>query len=478
MQGTGNASSATIRFGVFELDTRTGEFRKRGVKLKLTDQAYRILLALVQQSGHLVTREELKQTVWPDRTFGDFDSAINKSVSQIRALLGDNGPTPRYVETLSRRGYRFVAPVVAQPAAGGGAPTTIAVLPFENLIGDPGEAYIAGGLTEELTTGLGRFDRVSVVSRTTAQCCAAAAKSLAVIGRDLRVNAVIEGSVMRVGEALRVNVRLVDIQSERIVWQSKYDSELRDLLVLCERLTQDVAAEIKASPKVSGLSARRSIQVSPEAHLAYLKGRYFWNKRTEQDLYRSIDEFHRALAIDPQYALAHTGLADAYVILGIWGLEPSHSAFRMARRSAERALELDDTLAEAHTCLAEVLKDYDWDWTGAESAYRRAIALNPNYSTAHHFYAQLLVSLRRYAEAAEQMELARRVDPLSPAINAYVPYIYLAARDYARASDEGLRAVELEPRSPAAHWQFGRACLFSGDVTQAVDRVGDGFRSC
>jgi tetratricopeptide (TPR) repeat protein len=203
-------------------------------------------------------------------------------------------------------------------------------------------------------------------------------------------------------------------------------------------------------------------------HLAYLKGRYFWHKRTEQDLYRSIEEFQRALGIDPDYALAHTGLADAYILIGIWGLEDSHSAFRTARRAAERAIALDDTLAEAHTSMGEVLKDYEWDWGGAETAYRRAIALNPNYSTAHHFYAQLLATLARYSEAVDEIELARRVDPLSPGINAYVPYIYVAARDYERAVVEGRRAVELEPGSPLARWQLGRACLFSGNVRRAV----------
>ena len=245
---------------------------------------------------------------------------------------------------------------------------------------------------------------------------------------------------------------------------------MENLLVLCDRLTQAIAAEINGSPVPPRVSGRPS-PVTRAAHLTYLKGRYFWNKRTEKDLYCSIGEFQRALAIDPGFALAHTGLADAYVLIGIWGFEASHSAFRMARRAAERALELDDGLAEAHTSLAEVLKDYDWDWPGAESEYRRAISLNPNYSTAHHSYAQMLVSLMRYAEAAEEIELARRVDPLSPAINAYVPYIYLAARDYARAADEGRRAVELEPYSPAARWQFGRACLFSGDVSQAVTEL-------
>jgi tetratricopeptide (TPR) repeat protein len=286
------------------------------------------------------------------------------------------------------------------------------------------------------------------------------------IGRDLRVNLVIEGSVMRFKQ-LHVVVRIVDIHADRVVWKSNHDCDVEELLIACDRLTDAVAAEIRGLPSNGTVRSRAP---SP-AHLAYLKGRYHWNKRTESDLYRSVHEFQRALAIDPDFALAHAGLADAWVLLGILGLETSHSAFESARRAAERALHLDDRLAEAHTSLAEVLKDYDWDWTAAENGFRRAIALNPNYSTAHHYYSHLLVSQQRFEEAAAEIEFARQVDPLSPAIHAYVPYIYLAARNYARAVAEGKRAIELEPDSALAHWQFGRACLFSSDLHRALPEL-------
>jgi DNA-binding winged helix-turn-helix (wHTH) protein len=213
MHGDGDERSATIRFGLFELDTRTGELRNRGVRLKLGGQAYCILRALLNSPGEVVTRDHLKETVWPDRTFVDFDSAINKSVSQIRTILGDSGPNPRFIETLSGRGYRFIAPVVGGPADEARGALSIAVLPFENLTGDPALAYVADGMTEALTTGLGGLNRVRVISRTSAKACAAAGKSLAAIGRDLRVNAVVEGSVMRFAQLMCVNVRLVDIHS-------------------------------------------------------------------------------------------------------------------------------------------------------------------------------------------------------------------------------------------------------------------------
>ncbi len=469
MSVTGQDDRAKIRFGSFELDTQSGELRRRGVKLKLAHQAYRVLRVLLDAPGQIVTRDCLKRSVWPEQKSADFDSGINKSVSQIRAILGDSGANPRFIETLAKRGYRFIAPVTGGPAPERPRERAIAVLSFENLTGDPSLAYIADGIAEALTTGLGGLKGIRVISRTSAKAGVAAGKSLQAIGRDLGSDTVVEGSVM--GSAtLRVNVRLADIGSDRVVWQDRFDCDPDALLPFCDHLTDVVATEINgAAPKRREL--RTPAPHTSTAHLVYLKGRYLWNKRTEQDLYRSIDEFKRALRIDPDFALAHAGLADAYVLIGIWGLEPSHSAFGAARKAAERAIELDDNLAEAHTCRAEVLKDHEWDFTGAESEFRRAMTLNPNYSTAHHFFAQLLVTLGRFLEAAEEIELARRIDPLAPSINAYVPYIYLAARDYKRAIDEGQRAVDLEPQSPLARWQFGRAILFAGDVGRAIDEL-------
>lgn len=469
-------NSAILRFGIFELDTRTGELRKRGIKLRISDQAYRILHELLMHPGEVVSRERLKETIWPDRPFVDSDSAINKSISQLRTLLADSGENPRFIETLSKRGYRFIAPIADPVRTKDSAVSSIVVLPFDNLTGEPAQAYLAEGVAEVLTSGLGGLSGVRVISRTSAKACDAGSKSLAGIGRELNVDAVVEGSVLRVDTKLHVAVRLVDIQSECVRWQGRYDSELGDLFALCDRVTEAIAQAINASRGSPRTTVHRASSAPPDTHLAYLKARYLWHKRTEKDLYASIAEFQRALASDSGFALAHAGLADAYALLGIWGFEPSHSAFGMARRAAERALELDDTLAEAHACLAEVLKDYDWDWPAAEREYQRAIAINPTYSIAHHWYSQLLVSLTRYTEAAEQIETARRLDPLSPAINAYVPYIYLAARDYTRAMQEGERAVELEPHSPLAHWQFGRACLFAGEMRRAIEELDTASR--
>jgi TolB-like protein len=413
-------SGRTVRFGVFDLDPRAGESRKRGVKLKLSTRAYTVLLTLLQSPGEVITRAQIRTTVWPDQPFMDFDSSINKAVSQIRTVLSDNGQSPRFIETVSNRGYRFIAPVAGDQTGDPRLLRSIAVLPFENLTGNPGLAYVAEGITEALTTGLGGLSRLRVISRTSAKACAVAGRSAAAIARDLRVNAVVEGSVIRFAQIVRISARLIETHSDRVLWQCQYDSELENLLAVCDQLTRAISAEINGAP-VRRQAIPPPLPSAQAAYLTYLKGRYFWSRRTEKDLYRAIEEFQRAIAIDEGLALAYTGLADCYSLLGIWGFEPCHSAFRVARRAAERAVELDDNLAEAHASLGEVLKDYDWNWPAAESELRRAIVLNANYSFAHHSYAQLLVSHRRFEEAAEHIELARRVDPLSPAINGYLP---------------------------------------------------------
>jgi DNA-binding winged helix-turn-helix (wHTH) protein/Tfp pilus assembly protein PilF len=324
-----------LRFGVFDIDRDSGELRKRGFKLRLREQPLRLLLALLGDAGRVVTREDLRHRLWTDGTFVGFDRAIDKAVSELRAVLGDSARHPRFVETLSKRGYRFI------------------------------------------------------------------------------------GSVEQVSHSA---------------------------------------------------VARPHDGVHSDAQLAYLTGRYLWNRRTVTDLYSSISCFEQALAVE-DCALAHAGLADANVMLGIWGLQPPDTAFGVARRAAARALGRDACLAEAHTSLAEVLKDYEWNWSLAERHYRYALSLKPGYATAHQWYAQLLVILRRYPEAAAHIEQARRADPVSPAINSFLPYVYLAARDYGRALQEAQRATRLEPHAPLAHLYLGRALLCSNRADLAVEAL-------
>ena len=471
---SGRNPARTIRFGVFELDTQARELWKRGSKLRLKDQAYQTLMVLLEHPGQVVAREQFKEKIWVEGTFVDFEGAINKTISQLRAALGDDPQNPRFIETLSKRGYRFIAPVERDhpTAARQNASRSIIVLPFENLTGAPEQRFVADGIVEALIGRLGTVSGLRVISRTSAMAYAIGSKSLFAIGQELGVDAAVEGSVMRSGNTVRVTARLVEILHEGLIWQGKYDRGIENLLELYDDLAEMITNAITGPSAHGNLSRSKTPgNIAPEAHIAYLKGRYLWNRRNEKDLYSSIEEFQRALTVSPNFAMAESGMADAYVLVGVWGLQPSHTAFRMARRSAERALELDDALAEAHTCFAEVLKDYDWDWSASEREFKRAIALNPNYSTAHQRYAQLLLVLGRYGEAIAEMEMARKTDPLSPAINSYLPYVYLAARDYGRAQEEGRRAVDLEPHSALAHWQLGRACLFSGTTKEGLSEL-------
>jgi DNA-binding winged helix-turn-helix (wHTH) protein/tetratricopeptide (TPR) repeat protein len=322
-----------LRFGVFEVDRDAGELRKRGLRLHLREQPLRVLLALADNPGTVITREQLRHQLWPDGTFVDFDRAINKAVNELRWVLGDSASSPRFIETLSKRGYRFIGAV--------------------------------------------------------------------------------------------------------------------------EQLSGVAPAETRMG-------------IDSDARLAYITGRYLWNRRTITDLHASLRYFNLALALDAEYALAHAGIADVHLLFGIWGLQPPDVAFGSARRTAARALEHDPRLAEAHTSIAEVLTGYEWDWEQAERRYQHALSLRPDYATAHQFYAQMLVCLGRYAEATVHIEQARRADPVSPAINAFVPYIYLAGRQYGRALIEAQRAVDLEPHAPLAHWILGRAYLVSNQFEEAV----------
>jgi TolB-like protein len=284
----------------------------------------------------------------------------NKGISQLRNVLGDDAQNPRFIETLSKEGYRFIAPIGGNEATTSEKNTigSIVVLPFENLTGAPEQRFVADGIVEALISRLGAVSGLRIISRTTA--CAAGSKALSLIGQELEVDAVVEGSIMRSGSTVRVTARLVEIRRENLIWQGTFDRAIENLLELYDDLADAITQAIMAkSARATGGPARSFAVIAPEAHIAYLKGRYFWNRRSEKDLYACIEEFQRALTISPDFAIAEAGLAHAYIIVGVWGLQPSHTAFRMARRAAQRALELDDSLAEAHCCYAEVLKDYD-----------------------------------------------------------------------------------------------------------------------
>lgn len=501
-----------LRFGIFEVDLKAGEVRKAGVKQKLAAQPFQLLQALLERPKEVVTREELRQRLWPGNTFVDYDLALKKAVNRVREVLGDSAESPRFIETIPRRGYRFLADVgvvesslarravkrqygwrlVAGMALVAGAALllalnagklrtrifaksraieirSIAVLPLQNLSNDPGQDYFSDGMTDALTTELAQIGSLRVISRTSAMHFKGARETLPQIGRELNVDAVVEGSAVRAGDRIRITAQLIETQTDRHLWAKSYERNAQDVLALQDEVARDIAEEIriKLTPQEK-MRLANARPVNPEAHEAYLKGRYYLNKRTEEGFRKAIEYFSEATQKDPNYALGHSGLADSYILIGEYSLLSAKEAFTNAREAASKALELDDRLAEAHNALAAVKEDYDWDWLGAEREFHRAIELNPGYATAHQWYAELLSELGRHKEALAEIRQAKQLDPFSLIINAvYADALRTAGQDDL-AIEQLRKTLEIDPNFAHAHFHLGLAQLRKGAFEQAI----------
>ncbi len=349
-----------LRFDIFELDVRASELRKGGTKLRLQGQPLQVLAILLKRAGELVTRQELRAEIWPADTFVDFDHSLHNAIARIRETLGDSADAPRYIETLPRRGYRFIESVdEVKPEA----PTSqlrhncdgdargiqaLAVLPLEDLSGEPGREYFADGMTEALITCLAKIKALRVISRTSAMQYKGVRKSLPQIARELNVDAVIEGSVLRSGERVRITAQLIH-SSDQHLWAESYERDFRDILSLQSEIARQVAHEVRivlTPEERDRLGIAR--QVNPEAHELYLKARHFWNKRTEENVRKALSYFHQAIDNDPTYPQGYAGLADSYNILGYYNALPPNEAYPKGKAAALKALELDDSLAEPH----------------------------------------------------------------------------------------------------------------------------------
>ena len=490
-----------IQFGPFTADLRTAELFKYGNRLKLQDRPFEILAMLVERPGEVLSREEMKCRLWPDGTFVDFDNNISSAMGKLRTALGDSAVSPRYIETVGRRGYRFIAEVTLTAVDGSPPPqeptgpvvlpgpqaeveprhpwrliaalflllataavayfrwprppfasqpgaerAMLAVLPFSNLTGDASQDYFSDGFTEEMITQLGRLDpaHFGVIARTSVMTYKNGPERLDRIARVLGVQYVLEGSVRRDANRVRITAQLIQVKDQTHLFAREYDRELKDVLVLQNEIAQEIADEIQLALN-SGRRTRPPSQMplSPQAYEAYdlyLKGRYFWNKRTPQGFRQATQYFQQATAADPSYARAYAGLADSYALMSSYYLGPQNELMPKARAAALKALQLNDGLAEAHTSLALISENYDWDWQTAEKEFRRAIELDPNYATARQWYAEFLAFQGRFPEALQESERARRLDPLSLAIATDQGAILYYARQYGRAAEQ-LRAV-------------------------------------
>jgi TolB-like protein/DNA-binding winged helix-turn-helix (wHTH) protein/Tfp pilus assembly protein PilF len=502
-------AARTVRFGVFELDCQTGELRKQGLRLRLQGQPVQVLTRLLETPGELVTREDLRNRLWPADTFVDFDQALNNSVQRIREALGDSAQSPRFIETIPKRGYRFVGSVSlpqTEPGTGSlpGQPRksrtayltfaallvlagigmvmwvlrwkqnrplqhirAIAVLPLQNLSGDPGQEYFADGMTEELITEVARLHPLRVISRTSVMRYKGTRKPLPEIAGELGVDAVLEGSVTRSDSQVRITAQLIEARTDTHLWSGEYARELRDIISLQREVAEDIAYEIHVQLPGQQGSIIKASPVDPEAHDSFLRGLHFWDQRTPESISQAIKYFTEASSREPGFAPSWAYLSTSYCISHFLNEDEPEVEYPKALTAAQRALQLDPTSPEAHTAMACIHNLFQWNWAQGESELRTAIALNSNYRLAHQWYSFTLVRVGQPEQAIEQMKLALRSDPLSLQTNLTYEGRLLEARRYQDAIGHALAVIELYPDNLAIHRSLADAYEHTGKPDKA-----------
>ncbi len=514
--------SDKLRFDGFELDVRAGELRKHGVRLRLRGQPIQVLEILLERAGDVVTREELQARMWPADTFVDFDHSLHNAIARIREALRDSADTPHYIETLPRRGYRYIGPVedfqTLRLAAETGEHTSqlvalaahpkrnrslafivfcsffmlglaawtmwryvhakaavppirsIAVLPLDNLSGDPSEEFFADGMTDQLITDLAKVGSLRVISRTSVMQYKGAKKGLPEIARELNVDAIVEGSVIRSGQRVRVTAQLVQAPAGQHLWAETYDRDLGDILKLQGEVADAIAQQVRAQLTPTQQAQIRSAQaVNPAAYDAYLKGRLiFTNEFTKpHSLNKAQRYFEESLQNDPNFALAYAGLADTYVYLAYAGALQKDQAYQSAKEALAKALELDDSIGEAHDTLGLLSSDFDWDWDTADREFNRAIALAPSYSCAHEDRAIFLALTGRRDEALAEIA---KIDQLDYGFSAAhtESKTYYELRDYPGLIEASRRGLLLDPKDWFQHYTLGVGYEGTGKLQEAI----------
>ena len=534
------SSSPVFRFGRYELRPHVRELYKNGIKLKIRPQPLQVLHRLVSHPGDVVTRDQLRQQLWSADTFVDFEHSLNTAMKELRRVLGDAVAEPRYIETLPRLGYRFIAsvdaaqippaavgvthippaqaepaqPLPLQPAARGGVLdavvkqrmsrrrrlavgagvaaligfavwlarpgarltsaahplNSLAVLPLENLSGDPSEEFFADGMTDQLITDLAKVGSLRVVSRTSVTRYKGTKKAMPEIARELDVDAIVEGSVVRSGNRVRVTAQLIEASTDRHLWAETYDGDIGDVLKLQGKVTEAIAQEVRAqlTPQQQ-TQLRRADVVNPEAYDDYLKGRLYLTAEfyKPESLRKAQHLFEEAVHKDPNFALAYAGLADTYVYLAFSGAVQKESAYSSAKQALGKAVELDESIGEAHDTLGLLSADFDWDWDTADREFKRAIALAPSYSCAHEDRANFLASLGRRAETLEEIAKIQQLD-YAPAATWTVSNAYNQLRDYPALIEASKRALLLDPKDSGQHYFLGVGYERTGKLQEAI----------
>ncbi len=535
----GRPAKCLYEFGPFHLDPAEHVLVRDGEPVALRPKELAVLVALVENHGHVLTKDELLKGVWP----GQFveEGNLNRHISSLRKVLGESSDAPQYVETVPKVGYRFVAPVQeirdrsadmvierhtiarivteeeeeAEPKAllttgvkdkavyrrrrlalaaalvimmgltlaltyawtsrksqetkTAATVSSLAVLPFKPIGAGDEDDYLGLGMADALIIKLGNIRRINIRPTSAVRRYDAPNQDAVAAGRELGVEAVVEGSVQRVGGRIRVTVQLVSVKDRTPLWAEKFDEQFTDIFAVQDRISEQVVRALTLS--LSGAEKQlltKHYTENSEAYQLYLKGRYFWNKRTVEGLKKGISYFNEAVEKDPSYALAYVGLADSYSLLSDYGGLPPNEAYPQAKRAAMRAVELDERLAEAHATLAYIKTGYDWDWSGAEEGFRRAIELNPNYETAHQWYAEYLSGMGRHQEAIAEIRRAKEINPVSLIINAVEVSVLYIAREYDQAISQGQKALEIDPHFAEVYGYLRRCYDQKGMYKEAI----------
>lgn len=512
--------STKIRDPQFELDLQRYELRRDGQALRLEKIPMELLIFLVESKDKLVSREAIIDRLWGNDVFLDTEQGINTAVRKIRQALHDDSEQPRFLETVVGKGYRFVGSIRvvgndgasatapsagSMPSAPGNDATTrrslrtgiestwkpilaagvvlfgavlaaqhlgllnrwfpshpaihaVAVLPLKNLSGNPADEYFADGMTDELITNLAQVASLRVTSYTSIAKYKNTTTPLPQIAEQLHVDAVVEGSVLRDGEQIRITAQLIYAPRDQHLWAEEYRRYFRDVLSLQREVARDITEQVSATltPR-ERTRLTQSAAVEPAAYESYLRGRSFWNQRTEASLHRAVEQFNKAIEVDPKYAPAYSGIADCYTTLGYFSYLDPLDAFPRAKEAATKALELDPSLADAHTSLAYYNLYHAWNWVEAEREFKRAIELNPNYATAHEWYSIYLDAMGRFDQAWTEIQRARELDPLSVVISTDVGFNYFYRHDYDGAISQLRGTLAVSPKFPVAHLWLGRA---------------------
>jgi TolB-like protein/DNA-binding winged helix-turn-helix (wHTH) protein/Tfp pilus assembly protein PilF len=544
MAGNGSVEgrvSGRILAGQFEIDMAAGELYKSGRRVALQEKPYRVLSVLLQHPGELVTREDLQSQLWSVGTHVEFDEGLNTAIRKLRTAFGDSADNPRFIETVPRRGYRFIAPVsrvemVAavpevpvgisapvpasshthlssrrSPAWGAalgallllalvlavipgarrtalglfsrrsealGAPRirSLAVLPLENLSNDPSQDYFADGMTDQLITDLGQIKSLRVISRTSVMQYKGVRKPIAQVARDLNVDAVVEGTILKSGSQVRITAQLIQARIDKHLWAQSYEGDLHDVLSLQNKVANAIAEEIQVTlTPGERVLLRAGRPVDPEAYEDYLQGRYFWNKRDGDALERASEYFQKATSIDPNYAPAYAGLAQTYALFA-GNTGPKDEFVAAGKKAANQALLLDPNLAEAHTALALLLSG-EYNFTGEEREFKLAVTLDPNYATGHHWYGEAyLVQMGRFEEANREMQQALALDPASRIIATDWGTVLFWERRYDEAYKQLSKVIAMDAGFSEAYLWRGRVLLQEGKYVTAIADLETAYR--